>query len=180
MWPPLPYPGSHELNGEIAFLLLFVATTVVAIGARRSRLPYTVALVLAGLALGATHVFPVPQFTKDMLFATFLPGLVFEAAFHIDFRELRRNGATVISLAVPVVIASIALIVVILTPGAGFLGLAHHFGWRDALVFGALIAATDPIAVIAICAKLGIPGAWRCWWAAKACSTTAPASCSSV
>ena len=113
--------------------------------------------MLAGLALGATHVFAAPQLTRELLFAIFLPGLIFEAAFHIDFREFSRNRTTIAALAVPGVIASIGLIVVILTPVARLLDLAHHFGWRDALVFGALIAATDPIAVIALFGELGVP-----------------------
>lgn len=141
----------------MVFLLLFIVATAVAIGARRLRLPYTVALVAAGLVLGSTHVFPAPQLTKDLLFSIFLPGLVFEAAFHMNFREFWRNRTTIISLAVPGVVASIALTVAALTPVVGFLGLAQHFGWLDALVFGALIAATDPIAVIAIFRDLGIP-----------------------
>ena len=145
------------MNSEVVFLLLFIVATAVAIGARWVHLPYTVALVLAGLALGATHLFPAPQLTKDLLFSVFLPGLVFEAAFHIDFREFWRNRTTVVSLAVPGVLASIALTVVILTPVAPLLHLAHHFTWRDALVFGSLIAATDPIAVLAIFRDLGIP-----------------------
>lgn len=133
-----------------------VATTV-AIGARWLRLPYTVALVLAGLLLGSLHLFPAPELTKNLLFSIFLPGLIFEAAFHIDVHEFWRNRGAVIALAVPGVVASIALTVVILAPVTNALAFVHNFSWRDALVFGALIAATDPIAVIAMFKSLGVP-----------------------
>ncbi|MGH7688863.1 MAG: cation:proton antiporter, partial [Gemmatimonadaceae bacterium] len=72
------------MNTETSFVLLFVVATAVAIGARRFRLPYTVALVLAGLVLGIVHLFEPPNLTKDLLYALFLPGLLFEAAFHLE------------------------------------------------------------------------------------------------
>ncbi len=142
---------------EAVFVLLFVVATAVAIAARRLYLPYTVALVVAGLALGYVHMFPAPKLTKNLLFAVFLPGLVFEAAFHIEFQEFWRNRLTLASLAVPGVVASTALIAVILAPVARALNLAHGFTWQYALVFGALISATDPIAVVALFRTLGAP-----------------------
>ena len=142
---------------ETAFILLFVVATAVAIAARRLYLPYTVALVLAGLVLGGLSLFPAPSLTKNLLFFVFLPGLVFEAAFHIDFREFWRNRVTIVSLAVPGVVASTALIALILAPIANALAFVHGFTWRHALVFGALISATDPIAVIGLFRTLRAP-----------------------
>lgn len=145
------------MNNESIFILLFVVATTVAIGVRWLHVPYTVALVLTGLVLGWLRLFPAPELTRELLFSVFLPGLIFEAAFHIDFDDAWRNRATLVSLAVPGVVASIALTVAILTPVAGLLPVVHDFGWRQALVFGALISATDPIAVIAIFRSLGVP-----------------------
>lgn len=145
------------VNGESIFILLFVVATAVAIAGRWLRLPYTVALVLAGLALGSVRLFPAPELTRTLLFSIFLPGLVFEAAFHIDFQEFWRNRVTIASLAVPGVFASIILTVVVLTPAIQTITGRHDFRWPIALVFGALIAATDPIAVIAIFRTLGVP-----------------------
>jgi CPA1 family monovalent cation:H+ antiporter len=142
---------------ETAFILLFVVATAVAIAARRVHLPYTVALVLTGLALGGMRLFPAPELTKNLLFAVFLPGLIFEAAFHIDSREFRENWITILSLAVPGVVASIALVALILTPLADALGLAPGFTWKHALVFGALISATDPVAVVGLFRNMGAP-----------------------
>ncbi len=146
-------------TGTIVVLLLLVATAV-AIAARRLRVPYTVALVVAGLALGELHAFEAPHLTQELLFAVFLPGLVFEAAFHLDARALWRNRRAVTSLAVPGVALSTALTAAILTSVVGAIGLADAttgFGWAHALVFAALISATDPIAVVAIFKTLGAP-----------------------
>jgi CPA1 family monovalent cation:H+ antiporter len=145
------------LNIETAFILLFVVATAVAIAARRMHLPYTVALVLAGLVLGALQLFPAPHLTKTLLFSVFLPGLLFEAAFHVDFRALRGSLITITSLAVPGVVASTALIAIVLTPVADALGLAQAFTWKHALVFGALISATDPVAVVGLFRDMGAP-----------------------
>lgn len=145
------------MSGETIFILLFVVATAVAIVVQRLAIPYTVALVLTGLALGLLHVFETPHLTKTLLFNVFLPGLLFEAAFHIDSKQFARNRLAIASLAVPGVIAATALIVVILTPIIQELHLAAGFSWKYALVFGALISATDPIAVISIFKTLGVP-----------------------
>jgi CPA1 family monovalent cation:H+ antiporter len=131
--------------------------TAVAIAARRLRIPYTVALVLAGLVLGALHVIEPPNLTKDILFAIFLPGLLFEAAFHLDFRDFWENRGAILGLAVPGVVAAIGLTAVILTPVANTLAIERDFTWHYALVFGAVVAATDPIAVVALFKSLGAP-----------------------
>jgi CPA1 family monovalent cation:H+ antiporter len=145
------------LNTETSFVLLFVVATAVAIGARRFRLPYTVALVLAGLVLGIVHLFEPPNLTKELLYAVFLPGLLFEAAFHLEFRDFWRDRTAIAALAVPGVAAAIALTAVILEPIIKTLSLGAGFGWSHAIVFGALIAATDPIAVVGMFKTLGAP-----------------------
>ena len=145
------------MNTETSFVLLFVVASAVAIGARRFRLPYTVALVLAGLVLGFVHLFEPPNLTKELLYAVFLPGLLFEAAFHLEFRDFWRDRTAIAALAVPGVAAAIALTAVILEPIIKTLELGQGFGWSHAIVFGALIAATDPIAVVGMFKTLGAP-----------------------
>ena len=150
-------PGPSSAQSEAVFVLLFVVATAVAIGVRRWPIPYTVALVIAGLVLGWVHAFPAPVLSKELLFSVFLPGLVFEAAFHIEFKEFWRNRLAIVSLAVPGVVAATALTALILTPMAGKLHFAEGFDWHYALVFGALISATDPIAVVPIFRNLHVP-----------------------
>ncbi len=145
------------MQTEIILILLFSVAVAVAIAVRRLQVPYTVALVLTGLALGILDLFTPPHLTKELLFSAFLPGLLFEAAFHIEFREFWRNRFTIASLAVPGVAAAVALTTVILTPVVSTLQLEQDFTWKYALVFGALIAASDPIAVVAVFRSLGVP-----------------------
>ncbi|MGH7584084.1 MAG: Na+/H+ antiporter [Gemmatimonadales bacterium] len=145
------------MDTETRFLLVFVVATAVAIIARRVRVPYTVALVLAGLVLGALHLFEPPHLTKQLLFAVFLPGLLFEAAFHVNFRDFWRDRLAIAALAVPGVAAAIALTAVILEHLLQALDLGTGFGWHHAVVFGAIIAATDPIAVVSVLKSLGAP-----------------------
>lgn len=145
------------MTNETIFILLFIVATAVAIAVRRLNVPYTVALVVAGLLLGLVHAFEPPHLTKALLYTIFLPGLLFEAAFHINFEQFWRNRLTIVSLAVPGVIAATALTTVILTPVADALDYVQNFSWRHGLAFGALIAATDPIAVVALFKELGAP-----------------------
>ena len=92
---------------EHSLIALSKLQTVVGIAISRTRIPYTVALVIVGLAAGAFNVLTPPRLTKELLFAVFLPGLVFEAAYNIHVSELRRTWRTVSTLAVPGVIVAI-------------------------------------------------------------------------
>jgi monovalent cation:H+ antiporter, CPA1 family len=142
-------------NGTI--VLLFVIATLVALAAKQLRVPYTVALVITGLALGLTGAFNPPALTKELLFALFLPGLLFEAAFHLDAEEFWRNRLPIFSLALPgVALATlVTATALVLTLRAG--GIGSGISWSAAFVFATLIAATDPIAVVAIVRTLGAP-----------------------
>ncbi len=145
------------METETILILLFVVATAVAIAVQRLAVPYTVALVFTGLGLGLLHAFQAPHLTKALLFNVFLPGLLFEAAFHIEFKQFWRNRLTIHSLALPGVVAAIALTALILTPVANGLHFVENFTWKHALVFGAIISASDPIAVVAIFKNLGVP-----------------------
>jgi monovalent cation:H+ antiporter, CPA1 family len=144
------------MNLETTTLLLLAVAMAVALIARALKMPYTVALVLAGLSLGATHLLPIPHLTKELLYAVFLPGLIFEAAFHLSFGDLRLNKLLILSLAFPGVLVAVGLTTGLLLAVAG-----STFGfqgpWVVALVFAALIAATDPIAVVGLFKNLGAP-----------------------
>ncbi len=150
------------MQTEPTLILLFLIASIVAIGARRLHLPYTVSLVLVGLGLGALQFIHPPVLTKDILFMVFLPGLIFEAAFNMRFANLWRDRIAVLGLAIPGVAVSIALTATLLVLSTDAF---HHLlgpnmqpiGWGLALVFGAAVAATDPIAVVALFRRLGVP-----------------------
>ena len=136
-----------DLEIEIVEVLLIV--TLVAMVARRIKLPYTVALVLAGLAIALQNQLRI-ELTPELVLALFLPPLVFEAAFHLRLDQLRANLTPILALAIPGVLLSTALVGFLLS-GFGILPLPA------ALLFGALIAATDPVAVIAVFRAVGAP-----------------------
>jgi CPA1 family monovalent cation:H+ antiporter len=142
---------------EMTFVILFSIASLVGILVRRTGVPYTIALVLVGLGVGALHVVEPPHLTKELLFALFLPGLVFEAAYNIHVTELRASWRTILTLAVPGVVLAIALTAAIMLGVLRALGVAADLDARFALVFAALVAATDPIAVVSLFRRLGVP-----------------------
>ena len=136
---------------ETFIVLMVMVATLVAIAVRRIRLPYTVSLVLVGLFLSVQRFVAIDmELTPELILAIFVPPLIFEAAFHLDFRLLRQNLAPILLLAVPGVILTTLLIGGLVSAGTGLL-------LSTATVFGALIAATDPVAVVQLARHLGVP-----------------------
>lgn len=122
-------------------LLLFVAC-VVAIVTRRMNLPYSVGLVLAGVGLAALG--PVGlSLTPALIFTVFLPPLIFEAAIQIRWKPFRRELPLLLAL----VTLGVALAAAVVAAGMHYL---VGWSWLGAAFFGVLIAATDPVAVIAM------------------------------
>jgi monovalent cation:H+ antiporter, CPA1 family len=141
------------LGVETVALLLLVAA-VVAMLARRLRVPYSIGLVVAGISLALLPFAPKVELTKDLIFTVFLPPLIFEAAFYLHWAEVRRD------LPVILVLASMG---VVLSAAATALGMHLVTGWQwsNALVFGVLVAATDPVSVIATFKEAGVTGRLR-------------------
>jgi CPA1 family monovalent cation:H+ antiporter len=129
-----------EYQFQTGTLLLLIAA-VVAMLTRRLKLPYSVGLVVAGILLAVLPFAPKLQLTKDLIFTALLPPLLFDAAYYIDWNQLRRDFSVVVVLATLGVIFSATVTAV----GMHFLA---KWQWMSALVFGALIAATDPVSVI--------------------------------
>ncbi len=141
--------GQNFILIEEAIILLLLVASVVAIVARRFKIPYTVGLVLMGLALGLVS----PQkfeISPELILALLVPPLIFDAAFHIRLDDLRRDFWLILLLAVPGVILTTLLVGWMVAQGTG---LAIPL----ALVFGALVSATDPVSVVALFRRLGAP-----------------------
>ena len=137
------------LTTETLIIELLLIASLVAIAVQRLRIPYTVALVVVGLLI--TFQSPVKfDLTPELVLTLFVPPLVFEAAFHLNVNHLRKNFKAILVLAVPGVILSTIIIGWIVSIGT-------TLALPVALVFGALIAATDPVAVVALFRKLGVP-----------------------
>ncbi|GAB4536453.1 MAG: Na+/H+ antiporter [Anaerolineae bacterium] len=135
---------------ESLVILLLLVVSIVAVVVRRIRLPYTVALVLVGLFITAEQELAF-EITPELIMALFVPPLIFEAAFHLEFNQLRDNLFPILVLAVPGVVLSTLIVGGIVWLGVAGLTLSL------AVVFGALISATDPVAVVAYFRALGVP-----------------------
>jgi len=133
-----------------AFVALLAVISLVSLAARRLGLPYTVALVLIGLAVSAASPPIHFQITSDLVLAILLPGLVFEAAVRINVGHLLRAIGGVALLAVPGVLITAVLVAVVLHVGAG---LPLPIGF----VIGAMVSPTDPAAVIDAARRLRVP-----------------------
>ena len=128
------------------FVALLGAAVLIAILAERIRVPAAVALVAAGAFVQRDPPFAF----GDALLFVFLPPLIFEAAWNLDVDALRRVAWRVTALAVPGTLA---------TAFAVAFGLAwlHALPFAQALLFGAIVAATDPVAVVSAFRRVSIP-----------------------
>ncbi len=140
----------------LAISALLAVAVLLGVLAERVRLPMTVVLAMVGFvaawlggSVGITSPLRGDMFEEVLVFL-FLPLLVFEAAYGLSTRAFFRNLVPILVLAIPAVLVS-----------TGFVGLALHWTLGTpllaALVFGALISATDPVAVVAIFRELGVP-----------------------
>jgi len=137
---------------ELGFLLFVSA--LVAMLSRRLRLPYTVGLVLAGMGLYSAHTYIKWHLSKELIFSVFLPPLVFEAALFIRWKDFKKDLPVVGLLATVGVLLAAAV-----TAVGMFFGV--DWDWGSAIVFGMLIAATDPVSVIATFKKTSVPSRLR-------------------
>lgn len=107
-------------------------------------------LLVAGIAIGIA--FPgrlTALFGQATLYA-FLPALIFDGAWRLDFHLMRRASAPVILLAVP----GVALTAGVIAVCVHYVGT---FDWSAALLLGAILSATDPVAVVALFRRLPVP-----------------------
>jgi CPA1 family monovalent cation:H+ antiporter len=125
-------------------VLLLALASLVALVAQRVRIPYTVALVVVGIILpsNALGLAPPTSLSPSVVLGLLLPPLLFEAAFSLRWEHLA-------AVALPVAILATVGVVLSATVTAGVLVLAAHLSWSIALLFGILVAATDPVAVVA-------------------------------
>jgi CPA1 family monovalent cation:H+ antiporter len=107
--------------------------------------------------VNSSGAFEPPHLTQELLFAVILPGLLFEAAFQLDVRQFLKNKLAIHSLAIPGLAAAVGLTAILLTPIIAKLHFVDDFVLIDGLLFAAVIAATDPIAVVGLFKSLGAP-----------------------
>jgi CPA1 family monovalent cation:H+ antiporter len=131
-----------------------LVAALVGIAVSRLRLPYTVALVLVGLVLSLFGVFTDVSLTSDLILLVFLPPLLFEGAINMDLDDLLRRWLQVGVLALIGTLISAAAI-------AGGLSLVPGLPFELAVVLAVMLAATDPVSVLAIFKEHGVGSGLR-------------------
>jgi CPA1 family monovalent cation:H+ antiporter len=138
---------THLPMDSLLSLLLVASATAVVV--KWVRMPYAVALVIAGLIIGVSKVLPPITMTPDLVLLIFLPALLFEASWNLDIKALRRDWLCI------TVLATIGCIVCMFAVAA----ILHFVGGMNvqtALLFGAMVSATDPVSVVAMFRQMGI------------------------
>jgi len=133
------------------FVVLLLLASGVGMLAKWVRVPYTLLLVVMGLIVSPMHFLPPVHISPELVLLIFLPALLFEAAWNLEFAKLRASLVPILLL------ASVGVGLAV-----GVVGAVLHFGtqlpWSTALLFGAMISATDPVSVLALFKKAGLPG----------------------
>jgi CPA1 family monovalent cation:H+ antiporter len=112
--------------------------------------------MVAGILLSSIGLVPNVELTQDLLIGVFLPALLFEAAIHFPFFELRKYAPTIATLAAPGVILTALATAAVLVIEVSTFKVASGMTFMHYLLFGTIMAATDPIAVIALFKQLGV------------------------
>ncbi len=146
--------NNQTLYNAQLLVLLLVITLAVALISQPLRLPYTLVLVVVGLAIGFSPLLPDLHLEPDIVLFLFLPILLFEGAWNVDVKYLRADWLPIILLAIPGLLLSLFVVAALLQWGIGL-------SWLLALLLGAIISPTDPVAVIALLRQLGLPDRLR-------------------
>jgi CPA1 family monovalent cation:H+ antiporter len=128
--------------------VLLLVACLIAMLSRRLGLPYIVGLVVAGFLIALLPSSPEVPLSPALIFNVFLPPLVFEAAMQLDWKRFRGELPLTLTLA----FLGVAIAAVAVTTGMHWL---IGWSWIGAGLFGVLIAATDPVSVIAAFREMG-------------------------
>jgi Na+/H+ antiporter len=132
-------------------IALVMACVPLAFVARRLGLPDPVLLIIGGAALAFIPQLPEIRIAPEIVFTVLLPPILYQAALHLPWTEFRESLRPILILAIGLVLATMAAV------GAIAHWLIPALPWAAAMVLGAILAATDPTAAIAIMQKLGAP-----------------------
>jgi len=144
-------PAIHILHSTVGLLLIAALT---ALAARRIHLPYTVGLTVVGLGMAWLHADVGLTLTHTLIFEVLLPPLLFEGALSLPWGALKRDAWPIGLLATGGVGIAVLALAAGMKWGAGW-------PWEAALVLGALLAATDPVSVLALFKEARIEGRLR-------------------
>jgi Na+/H+ antiporter len=132
-------------------IVLLAAVAVLALLARKVRLPYPIVLVVGGLLLGLLPFAPRIELSPDLVFLVFLPPLLYEAGWNTSVRDFKANLRPIALLSIGLVLfttVGIAVVAHLLIPG---------LPWAVAALLGAIVSPTDALAASAILERVGAP-----------------------
>ena len=147
--------SSSSLVEQVQILiLLLIVTLIVALLARRLRVPYTLLLVIVGLVVGLLPFIPNVHLDPNLILYVFIPALLFEGAWNAEIDRLKADWLPIVLLAIPGLVLSLLIVAAALYWGIGL-------EWLLALLVAAIVSPTDPVAVIALFQQLGVPDRLR-------------------
>lgn len=139
------------MHDSAALVILLIFMAVLAAMARRTTVPYPVALVLAGSVVGFIPGLPREVFPPEEILLIFLPPILASAAYSTPLRDFRSNLRPILLLALGLVLfttLAVGLVLKLLIPG---------IAWAVAFTLGAIVAPPDAIAATAVADRLGLP-----------------------
>jgi monovalent cation/hydrogen antiporter len=136
---------------SLVLVTFLVAVVVLAVLAKRLRIPYPIAFVIGGIGLAFTRHLPHPHIEPDTIMLLVIPPLLYGAAWQTDWYDLRRNARPIALYAVGLVIVTMGAVAVVV----------HYtlpiFSWPLAFTLGAIVSPPDAVAAEAIFERLAIP-----------------------
>ncbi|OOQ58263.1 Na+/H+ antiporter [Mucilaginibacter pedocola] len=136
-------------NYSIVIFILAIMIGFSAI-ADKVKLPTPVLLIIAGVGIGFVPSLPDIELDPEIVFLIFLPPLLYDAAFNINYQTFKTNISTISTLAISLVFVT----------AAGIAVVAHYMipgmTWPVSFVLGAILSATDAVAAMSITKGLGL------------------------
>ena len=159
---------AHVGEGQLVVFFVFCALvlgTLLEWALHKVPLPHTSVLLVVGFLIGiivnnstepssilgpfGAGTEEASTITPHLLLFIFLPPLIFESAFSINWHVFKKVFSQVITLAVP------GLSLAMLLTGCTTKLMYPHWSWPSVFLFGTIVSATDPVAVVAILKKAG-------------------------
>lgn len=153
------------LTSMLSLFALLIVASLVFVFSRKLTIPYTVLLVLIGIVIvpfaqsgvlnGFLGFIDDMKLTPELLFFIFLPILIFESAYNMRIRHMVDSAWSISVLSIGGLLISAFLIAGLLYVTLPLIGITIPF--IVALLFGSIISATDPVAVLALFKEYGAP-----------------------
>jgi CPA1 family monovalent cation:H+ antiporter len=147
---PLPL-ATLSTSTELIIFGVLVAAAVLLVADAFTDVPYPILFTLGGLVLGFMPGVPNVELNPDLVLVIVLPPLLYSAAFFSSLRDLRANLRPISMLSIVLVLATTFTVAAIAH------AVIDGLSWKAAVVLGAIVSPTDPIAATTIARRLGAP-----------------------